>query len=100
MGGESGKGTWRSDIYSPCSTSEAGVYLRFLAATGYELSAIEGAVADGVAYTGGQPGNDLLGAGTEPGDGESGSGGSSESDEPPVVTEPVPDGDAAHQDAA
>ena len=51
MDGDSGKPTWREDRYSPCSRTEAGAYLRFLASLGYELSAIERAVADGIPYT-------------------------------------------------
>jgi ParB family transcriptional regulator, chromosome partitioning protein len=46
------RGTWRQDRYSPCPRSQAGIYLAFLAALGYELSSIEQAVADGVPYTG------------------------------------------------
>ena len=46
------RGTWRQDRYSPCPRTQAGAYLAFLAALGYELSPIEQAVADGVPYTG------------------------------------------------
>lgn len=44
--------TWRQDRYAPCPRDEAGAYLEFLASLGYQLSAIEQAVADGTAYTG------------------------------------------------
>jgi hypothetical protein len=47
-----GKNTWRLDRYSPCSRQEAGRYLAFLGSVGYELSGIEQAVADGVAWAG------------------------------------------------
>ena len=50
-----GKNTWRTDRYSPCPRREAGAYLSFLASIGYQLSAIEQAVADGVPYTGDTP---------------------------------------------
>jgi hypothetical protein len=59
-----GRATWRTDhTYSPCPRAEAGRYLTFLAALGYEMSPIEQAVADGVPYTGDNledqlPGND------------------------------------------
>jgi ParB family transcriptional regulator, chromosome partitioning protein len=51
-----GRNTWRTDRYSPCPREDAAAYLKFLAAAGYELSAIEQAVADGVPYTGDEPG--------------------------------------------
>jgi ParB family transcriptional regulator, chromosome partitioning protein len=54
-----GRNTWRTDRYSPCPREDAAAYLKFLAAAGYELSAIERAVAEGVPYTGDEPG--LLG---------------------------------------
>jgi ParB family chromosome partitioning protein len=97
MGGESGKTTWRSDVYSACSTSEAGDYLRFLAATGYELSAIERAVVDGFTYTGDHPADDIFAADSAPaGDGESATG----SKQPGDIAEPVDSGDAgARQEA-
>jgi ParB family transcriptional regulator, chromosome partitioning protein len=67
MGGDSGKPTWREDRYSPCSRTEAGAYLRFLASLGYELSAIEQAVADGIPYTGDHPADELSpGTGSQP----------------------------------
>lgn len=47
-----GKSTWRPDRYSPCPYTEAGRYLAFLSSLGYQLSAIEQAVADGTPYTG------------------------------------------------
>jgi ParB family chromosome partitioning protein len=47
-----GKNTWRTDRYSPCPRADAGTYLTFLAALGYQLSAIEQAVAGGTPYTG------------------------------------------------
>lgn len=46
------RSTWRTDRYSPCPRADAGRYLAFLASLGYELSEIERAVVDGVAYTG------------------------------------------------
>lgn len=50
-----GKNTWRTDRYSPCPRRTAGAYLTFLASAGYQLSAIEQAVADEVSYTGDTP---------------------------------------------
>ena len=47
-----GRNTWRTDRYSPCPRRHGGRYLAFLAALGYQLSAIEQAVADGTAWTG------------------------------------------------
>ncbi len=64
MGGESGKATWRTDRYSPCTRDEAGTWFRFLAGIGYELSLIEQGVADGVPYAGEQSGNDITTADT------------------------------------
>jgi len=67
-----GKMTWRTDRpteFSSCSRQDAGAYFRFLASIGGELSPIEQAVADGVPYTGEQPG-DSLGTGAEPDDQE------------------------------
>ena len=51
-----GKNTWRTDRYCPCPRREAGAYLAFLASIGYQLSAIEQALADDVPYTGDSPG--------------------------------------------
>ncbi len=48
--------TWRTDRPSPCPRAEAGAYLAFLAALGYELCPIEQAVADGIPYGGDTPG--------------------------------------------
>ena len=60
MDGDAGRATWRTDQrFTQCNRDEAGVYLRFLAAAGYELSPVEQAVADQVPYTGDQPGDDL-----------------------------------------
>ena len=50
-----GKNTWRTDRYSPCPRREAGAYLAFLASIGYQLSAIEQALADDTPYTGDRP---------------------------------------------
>jgi hypothetical protein len=97
MGGESGKTTWRSDVYSACSTSEAGAYLRFLAAAGYELSAIERAVADGVPYGGDHPTADMLAADTEPVGDEAASGSKQPGDKANVP--PAGDADARQQGA-
>lgn len=48
-----GRATWRTDhTYSPCPRTEAGHYLTFLASLGHQLTPIERAVVDGVAYTG------------------------------------------------
>ena len=80
-----GRNTWRTDRYSPCPREDAGTYLKFLASAGYELSAIEKAVADGLPYIGDEPGPlppesaaaddpsiatgaDLAGDGQEPGE--------------------------------
>jgi ParB family chromosome partitioning protein len=80
-----GRNTWRTDRYSPCPREDAGTYLKFLASAGYELSAIEKTVADGLPYIGDEPGPlppesaaaddpsiatgaDLAGDGQEPGE--------------------------------
>jgi ParB family chromosome partitioning protein len=91
MDGDAGRATWRTDQrFTQCNREEAGVYLRFLAAAGYELSPIEQAVADQVPYTGDQPGDDLAATG-EP-DGEVTG---SESDPGPEVTDDgIPDSDS------
>jgi ParB family chromosome partitioning protein len=47
-----GRSTWRTDRYSPCPRASAARYLTFLRELGYQLSAIEKAVADGIAYEG------------------------------------------------
>ncbi|HVB45644.1 MAG TPA: ParB/RepB/Spo0J family partition protein [Streptosporangiaceae bacterium] len=47
-----GRNTWRTGRYSPCPRADAGRYLTFLSSLGYELSAIERSVADGVPWTG------------------------------------------------
>ncbi|MET8142722.1 hypothetical protein ABZU32_20660 [Sphaerisporangium sp. NPDC005288] len=53
------RNTWREDKYSPCTRTDAGVWLRFIteigASHGYEPSPIEKAVADGVPYRGDNP---------------------------------------------
>ncbi len=54
-----GRNTWRTDRYSPCPRSDAAAYLTFLAILGYQLSAIEQAVADQEPYTG-DPAPDAL----------------------------------------
>ena len=59
-----GKSTWRPDRYSPCPYTEAGRYLAFLASVGYQLSAIEQAVAEGTPYTGDTSPGDPLPAAT------------------------------------
>jgi hypothetical protein len=46
------RNTWRTDRWAPCSRKEAGRWLTFLASLGYQMSAIEQAVARGVPYTG------------------------------------------------
>ena len=59
MDGDQGRFTWRTDRrFTQCPRDDAGAYFRFLASTGYELSPIEQAVADGVPYTGDQPADD------------------------------------------
>ena len=40
-----GRNTWRTDRYSPCPAQQAAGYLTLLASLGYQLSAIEQAVA-------------------------------------------------------
>ena len=53
MAGEGDRrNTWRTDRWAPCSRKDAGRWLAFLASLGYELSAIEQAVAQGVPYEG------------------------------------------------
>lgn len=47
-----GRNTRRGDRYSPCPRAGAGRYLTFLSSLGYELSAIERSVADGVPWIG------------------------------------------------
>ncbi len=55
-----GKNTWRADRYSPCPREQAAGYLRVLASIGYQMSAIEQAVADLAAYTGETPAGDPI----------------------------------------
>jgi ParB family chromosome partitioning protein len=56
MDGDAGRATWRTDQrFTQCDRGEAGTYLRFLRDTGYELSPVEQAVADGVPYAGDEP---------------------------------------------
>jgi ParB family chromosome partitioning protein len=83
MDGDSGRETWRTDRpYPRCPRDDARAYFRFLATVGYELAAIEQAVADGVPYTGDQPADDLTSAdepdgdviGAEPGEPDPGAG--------------------------
>lgn len=63
MDGDAGRTTWRTDQrFTQCGCSEARTYLWFLESTGYELAAIERAVADQVPYTGEQPEEDLTSA--------------------------------------
>ncbi len=71
-----GRNTWRTDRYSPCPRPEAGRYLAFLACLGYELSAIEQAVADETPYAGETPTDGLLMGdyGADPALGDSGRG--------------------------
>jgi ParB family chromosome partitioning protein len=60
MDGDAGRATWRTDQrFTQCNREEAGAYLRFLASIGYEMAPVEQAVADGVPYTGDQPGEEL-----------------------------------------
>jgi ParB-like chromosome segregation protein Spo0J len=68
-----GRNTWRTDRYSPCPRDQAAGYLGLLASVGYELTPIERAVADGVAWTGDPPADTTAGSGDSPGaDGEPG----------------------------
>jgi ParB family chromosome partitioning protein len=70
MDGDAGRATWRTDQrFTQCNREEAGAYLRFLASTGYEMSRVEQAVADGVPYTGDNPDDDLTSTDEQP-DGE------------------------------
>jgi len=46
------RNTWRTDQWAPCSRKDAAAWLKFLAGLGYQMSAIEQAVADGVPYVG------------------------------------------------
>jgi ParB-like chromosome segregation protein Spo0J len=85
------RATWRQDRYSPCSRTEAGRYLSFLASLGYQLSPIEQAVADGEAYTGDSLGDTLTdesggGCGNSDTD-TSDTGGASADDAPTEVSE-------------
>jgi ParB family chromosome partitioning protein len=49
------RGTWRVSRWAPCPRHEAGTWLRFLADLGYQMSAIEQAVADDQPWTGDAP---------------------------------------------
>ena len=71
-----GNDTWRPDRYSGCPYQAAGRYLTFLASIGYQLSAIEQAVADSTPYTGDAPAGDTLivRLAGEPEDGQPGAG--------------------------
>lgn len=60
-----GRNTWRTDRYSPCPRTEAASYLTVLSSLGYQLSAIEQAVADGRPYTGEVPPGDPITGGPE-----------------------------------
>jgi hypothetical protein len=55
-----GRNTWRTDRYSPCPRQEAASYLTFLASLGYQLSAIEQAIATMTPYTGETPAGDPI----------------------------------------
>jgi hypothetical protein len=56
MDGDAGRETWRTGRpYPRCPRDDAGTYFLFLNSVGYELSAIEQAVADGVPYAGADP---------------------------------------------
>jgi ParB family chromosome partitioning protein len=84
-----GKNTWRTDRYAPCPRREAGCYLSFLASVGYQLSAIEQALADDLPYTGDTPaGPDL----TDPA--RTGS-----DDDAPEGNDAMPDADGGQHDA-
>lgn len=103
-----GRNTWRTGRYSPCPRAEAGRYLAFLASLGYELSAIEQAVADEGPYTGETPPESLLGDDhndadpvSQPARGEQDPGDAEESSDgdPPGPGAGPQDANAAGQDA-
>jgi len=85
-----GRSTWRTDRYSPCPRADASRYLTFLAAIGYQLSAIEQAVADGIAYTGATSPADPFSADGDP---------ASTAGQPDPAGEPVPDSPDVTADA-
>ena len=93
-----GKNTWRADRYSPCPREQAAGYLRFLASIGYQLSAIEQAVAGLAAYTGEAPAGDPIISGPDqPGpDGPEGTG----TDQDRTDGPPAGDGDVPGEAAA
>ncbi len=84
-----GRNTWRTDRYSPCPRTQAGEYLAFLASIGHQLSPIEQAVADGIAWTGDTPAGDL----PSTGDGPAGESHLDPAGDPDAI-----DGDPASQD--
>jgi ParB family chromosome partitioning protein len=91
------RSTWRQDRYSPCSRTEAGGYLAFLASLGYQLSPIEQAVVSGEPYTGDPLGDTLVDEPAEDPD----STGTSEAGTPADPGETsVGDGTAGTSDAA
>jgi ParB family chromosome partitioning protein len=55
-----GRNTWRTGRYSRCPRRDAATYLTFLASLGYQLSAIEHAVAHAAPYTGDEPADDTV----------------------------------------
>jgi ParB family chromosome partitioning protein len=89
--------TWRIDRYSICPRREAGAYFAFLASVGYELSAIEQAVADGIAYTGEPPAGPALDISiTDSTPDDDGSQNDISSDTPSDRDAPVPEDDAGN----
>jgi len=99
MDGDAGRATWRTDQhFTQCNRNEAGAYFRFLASIGYEMAPVEQAVADGVPYTGDQPGDELT-ATDGPDDLAGASGGNGAAAEGGLVEgEPAGSGDAAGAD--
>jgi ParB/Sulfiredoxin domain len=75
--------TWRTDQWAPCSRNDAGRWLQFLASLGYQLSAIEKAVADGVPWTPGEAPGPVAGEGGEPEGAEDLAGGPPGADDGP-----------------
>jgi len=96
-----GRNTWRTDRYSPCPRAAAAGYLTFLASIGYQLSAIEQAVADGTPYTGDSPSASSILPGDQPDDGNPPGQDPGDQDGPAVPDSvPAQDADASGQAAA
>ena len=103
------RNTWRTDRWAPCSRKEAGRWLTFLASLGYELSAIEQAVARGVPYegedtpaepdAGGTGTPDTPPAGTDHAEAASAQAGSDPGPAEPDTNQPEPESDQADADS-